>query len=206
MNNGLRGFSKEARRAIQEAQERGWRLTVSSNGHAILHHPEGATTVVGHDPSPRNMQNTMAALRRGERERETEMQTVNTAMVEYGDGEEVMKWVCDTCGKDFPAQRQLNGHKNAHVVNRKKRRRRLAPVEEPVAEVVEPTQPDAATPEPPTPTTAPTGSDGSDALRSAVQSLIPALEATLVEIDRLKAENARLTARLERLALLALED
>lgn len=62
----LKGFDKEARRLILDAQARGAWVRVSNRGHAILYGPNGRSTAVPKTlkPGNRSGQNSRAGVER----------------------------------------------------------------------------------------------------------------------------------------------
>lgn len=103
----LAGFEKEMKALILETVNRGWRGRLSSNGHAILSHPNGLTVAVSR--SARQYQPAKASILRVE-------DSTSTARFVFEGGE----YVCTICGFHNPNKSKVAGHFVGNHVDRQK--------------------------------------------------------------------------------------
>ena len=112
----LRGFTTTARNVISAAVGRGWEVSVSNNGHAIMRWPHGGTVAVSRNlDGSRRLKNTVADISRVEREHPAPEPVwsiftrasgePNPAVETTGD-----RFRCSTCKKEFQTGRGASKH------------------------------------------------------------------------------------------------
>ena len=114
--DSLRGFTATARNVITAAVGRGWEVSVSNNGHAIMRWPHGGTVAVSRNlEGSRRLKNTVADINRVEREHPAPEPVwdiftrasgaPNPAVETTGD-----RFRCSTCKKEFRTGRGASKH------------------------------------------------------------------------------------------------
>jgi hypothetical protein len=221
----LKGFSKPSRDLVRRALGEGWTGRMSARGHAILHHPSGATTSISRGSNGRKNAQAKADLDRVTRTSHNpkmETSTMETSTMETStmetewtpmgregrhatrlDSEGVRHWRCGECMAEFGASRSLTGHYASHHVERKPRPRKAregisgpAPAPEVGTAQTRAEKPEEA------PSVAPAAASFGETLAAMVDGHLASLQARL---EVLEAENARLRGTLDALSDLARE-